>query len=152
MLWLGQQNQIKNLATLLTSVFIESCLLTVDIEPSTATRLRMRMNWSWWTATLFSWWRNVTMVGTWGRQNAPRSLVPSQETMCSLYGKEFLEISQSGPRLNKKTVFPGIGIPMLKIRRSWDCLIFNMGIPILISWYLYVEMQPPGTFLMRPKK
>ena len=28
--------------------------------------------------------------------------------------------------------FPGMGLPMLKIRRSKDCLIFNMGIPILV--------------------
>ena len=39
-----------------------------------------------------------------------------------------------------KTVFPGIVIPMLKIRRSPDHLILNMGIPILVRWYLYIEM------------
>ena len=32
-----------------------------------------------------------------------------------------------------KTIFPGMGIPMLKIRWSRDHLIFNMGIPILVS-------------------
>ena len=31
-------------------------------------------------------------------------------------------------------------IIMLKIRRSWDRLIFNMGIPILVRQYLYIEM------------
>ena len=33
-----------------------------------------------------------------------------------------------------------MGIPVLKIRRSRDRLIFNMGIPILVRWHLYIEM------------
>ena len=44
-----------------------------------------------------------------------------------------------GSRLNIKTVFSGMMIPMLKIRRSWDRLIFNMGIPILVRRHLYIE-------------
>ena len=47
-----------------------------------------------------------------------------------------------GPPLNIKTIFPGLGIPMLKIRRSWDHLIFNMGIPILVRRHLYIETAP----------
>ena len=35
--------------------------------------------------------------------------------------------------------FPCMGIPMWKIRRSWDRLIFNMGIPILVRRHLYIE-------------
>ena len=35
--------------------------------------------------------------------------------------------------------FPDMGIPMLKIRQSRDCLIFNMGIPILVRRHLYIE-------------
>ena len=46
------------------------------------------------------------------------------------------------PYLNIKTVFPCIGIPMLKIRRSQDRLIFNMGIPILVRRHLYIETAP----------
>ena len=46
------------------------------------------------------------------------------------------------PCLNIKTVFPGMGIPMLKIRRSWDRLIFKMGIPILVRRRLYIETGP----------
>ena len=35
-------------------------------------------------------------------------------------------------------------IPMLKIRRSRDCLIFNMGILILVRWYLiYIYWDNP---------
>ena len=33
-------------------------------------------------------------------------------------------------------------IPMLKIRRSPDRLIFNMGIPILVRRHIYVETVP----------
>ena len=47
-----------------------------------------------------------------------------------------------GPRLNIKTVFLRYGIPMLKIRRSWGRLIFNMGIPILVIRHLYIETAP----------
>ena len=46
-----------------------------------------------------------------------------------------------GPRCNIKTVFPGMGIPMLMIRRSRDRLIFNMVIPILVR-HLYVQTPP----------
>ena len=35
-----------------------------------------------------------------------------------------------------------MGIPMLKIRRSRDRLIFNMGIPILVRQHLYIETAP----------
>ena len=45
----------------------------------------------------------------------------------------------SGPCLDIKTILLGMGIPMLKIRRSHDRLIFNMGIPILVKQYLYIE-------------
>ena len=41
-----------------------------------------------------------------------------------------------------KDIYPGMGIPMLKIRRSRDCLIFNMGILILIRQHLYIGMVP----------
>ena len=46
------------------------------------------------------------------------------------------------PRFNIKTIFPRHGIPMLKIRRSWGRLIFNMGIPILERWHLYIDTAP----------
>ena len=49
---------------------------------------------------------------------------------------------EPGPRRNIKTVFPGMEIPMLKIRRSRDRLIFNMGIPILVRQHLYIEAAP----------
>ena len=51
-------------------------------------------------------------------------------------------MARPGPCLNIKTVFPKCGIPMLKIRRSQDRLIFNMGIPILLSRHLYIATGP----------
>ena len=39
----------------------------------------------------------------------------------------------------RKTVLPGMAIPMLKIRRPNGCLIFNMGIPIPGKDGLYIE-------------
>ena len=39
-------------------------------------------------------------------------------------------------------VLTSIGIPMLKIRRSRDRLIFNMGIPIPGKDGLYIETGP----------
>ena len=55
----------------------------------------------------------------------------------------------SGPQLNIKTVFPGMEIPMLKIRRSWDYLVFNTGIdsdPYTCKMtYLYWD-RPLGIF------
>ena len=48
----------------------------------------------------------------------------------------------SGTLLNIKAVFLGVVIPMLKIRRSWDRLIFNMGISILVRRHFYIETVP----------
>ena len=48
----------------------------------------------------------------------------------------------SGPRLNIKTLFLRYGIPMVKIRRSWDRRILNMGIPIMVRRHLYIETAP----------
>ena len=44
-------------------------------------------------------------------------------------------VPEAEPRFNINTVFPRCGIPMWKIRRPWDRLIFNMGIPILTSLF-----------------
>ena len=50
-----------------------------------------------------------------------------------------MDAAQPGPRLNIKTAFPRYGDSHLKIRRSRDRLIFNMGIPILVRRHLYFE-------------
>ena len=47
-----------------------------------------------------------------------------------------------GPVSILRPSFPGMRIPMLKIRRSRDCLIFNMGIPILVRRHFDIETAP----------
>ena len=42
----------------------------------------------------------------------------------------------------RKTVLPGMAIPMLKIRRPTGRLIFNMGIPIPGKTVFYIETRP----------
>ena len=42
----------------------------------------------------------------------------------------------------RKTVLPGMAIPMLKIRRPTGRLIFNMGIPIPGKTVFYIETGP----------
>ena len=46
----------------------------------------------------------------------------------------------------RKTVSLGMVIPMLKIRRPKDCLIFNMGIPIPGKTVFYIETRPRPSF------
>ena len=48
----------------------------------------------------------------------------------------------TGARLNIKYCLTTIGIPMLKMRRSHDRLVFNMGIPIPRKDGLYIETGP----------
>ena len=50
-------------------------------------------------------------------------------------------VQSSGPCLNIKTVFGRYGDPHVK-DKLWDRLIFNMGIPILVRRYLYIETAP----------
>ena len=58
------------------------------------------------------------------------------------FNAELSSIWLPGPRLNIKMVFPGMGMSMIKIRQSWDSLIFVMGIPILVRTHLYIETAP----------
>ena len=50
--------------------------------------------------------------------------------------------NETGSRLNIKIVFTGMVIPKLKIKWSWDRLIYNMGIPILLRRHLYIATTP----------
>ena len=60
-------------------------------------------------------------------------------SLCACY---FTIQQVSGPCLNMKIVFfPGIGIFIIKIKwLLWDCLIFIMGIPILLRWHVFIEI------------
>ena len=40
---------------------------------------------------------------------------------------------ESGSHFNIKIIFPSIRIPIIKIRRSWDRLIFTMGILMMVN-------------------
>ena len=51
-------------------------------------------------------------------------------------------LMRSGPLFNIRTVFVRYGIPMLKIRRSRNRLIFNMWIHISVRRHLYIETTP----------
>ena len=76
-----------------------------------------------------SWYWNVATVKE----------VPAQIERLS---KDLVRTEIPGPHLNIKTVFPGTVISFIKIRRSWDRLIFIHGIPILVRRHLYIEMDP----------
>ena len=43
-----------------------------------------------------------------------------------------------GPHFNIKTIIPGLGIPIIKIRQSWDHPILIMCIPVVVRLYLSV--------------
>ena len=58
------------------------------------------------------------------------------------YAEKTILPCELGPVSIWRPSFPGMGIPMLKVRRSQDHLIFKMGIPILVRWHLYIEMAP----------
>ena len=86
---------------------------------------------------------NNELYQTTTKQSESQTLI----IMHGMYGKHLLwpiwqHSSTPGPSLNIKTIFPGMGIPMLKIRRSRDRLIFNMVIPTPVRWHLYIEMAP----------
>ena len=57
----------------------------------------------------------------------------------SLKIQNFSKTVDTRLHLNIKNVFPNMGIPMLKIRQLRGRLIFNMGIPTLVRWHLYIE-------------
>ena len=64
--------------------------------------------------------------------------------MFSLLGTDLIYVCVTlvvvlqGPRFNMKNFFPRMKIPIIKIRRSWDRLIFIIGIHIPVRWHLHV--------------
>ena len=51
-------------------------------------------------------------------------------------------VETRGPSVYGDHVSQVWGYTCLKIRQSWDHLIFNMEIPILVRWHLYIETDP----------
>ena len=66
---------------------------------------------------------------------SPQIWLVASDQRTSLLIKESRAPSQYKDRLSKNKI-------PLKIRRSWDHLIFIMGIPILLRQYLYIETAP----------
>ena len=54
----------------------------------------------------------------------------------------FYVVHIQGHVSKQRPFFPGIAIPMLKIKRSRDRLIFNMGIHIQVRRHLDIETAP----------
>ena len=88
----------------------------------------------------------VHLQNQWNRipsGNSSLVIFPSDECHCtSLILCQHWSIVYLWTRFDIMTTFPGMGIPMFKIRQSWNCLIFNMGIPILVRQHLYTETAP----------
>ena len=61
----------------------------------------------------------------------------------------YIESRPRSPSQYKERL-PIYGIPMLKIRRSWDRLIFNMSIHILVRRHFYIEMAPCSKCIPMP--
>ena len=57
-----------------------------------------------------------------------------------------------GPCLNIKTMFPRYEDSHVKDKTSWDRVIFNMGILILVRQQLYIETAPRSLSDHGPKK
>ena len=85
---------------------------------------------------------HVSKRGHWWSKKSGHKLPCQLSRNIPVSSPEELTHRIQGPVSISKTSFPGMGIPMLKIRRSYDRLIFNMGIPILIRRHLNIEMSP----------
>ena len=108
---------------------------------------RKNIGWGKW---LVVWWhQTITRTNAdfvnWTLRNL---WILNQNTCtCHLQNiRHFVQTSMGpGTLFNIKPAFPGMGIPIIKIRWSWDHLIFMMGIPIYIEtgpwWCKYASSQ-----------
>ena len=96
-----------------------------------------RMTGGWWGGLAMHWhWGNHMFDPFPVKQPWRKWIIKSHK----LLGDGNITI-EPGPCFNIMS-FQGMGNPMLKIRRSRDHLIFNMGIPMLVRRHLYIEMPP----------
>ena len=91
-----------------------------------------------WRPTLI-FWPSLKTIWIW-QWICPRTWKVTRRKLTT--GKLGLWWLPIPPCHNKRLSFPGIGIPMLKTRRSRDRLIYNMGIPLLVRRHLYIETAP----------
>ena len=68
-------------------------------------------------------------------------VITPSELSITVNNREYL-LRHLGAVSIRKTVLPGMAIPMLKIRRPTGRLIFNMGIPIPGKTVFYIETGP----------
>ena len=100
---------------------------------------KLHQPWCGITSPAESPTNSIIIVSGWGHGLLRHGWLPTESRPYSL-GKDILRsIRHLGPVAVLRQSFSGMGIPMLKIRWSWDRLIFNIGIPILVRRYLYVE-------------
>ena len=94
------------------------------------------------TSILIRWWlqnfvHDTTAVLSWHVQKFVAEW-RSFHRIC-IAGKKTLVKRAPGPCLNIKMVFPGMDISLMNVRKSWDSLIFIMGIHIQARQHLYIE-------------
>ena len=94
-----------------------------------------------WGLTRFGGNTCVRLVNR-GPELAPSKLIPVSHMDIIFIQYPCREMLLSRARLKIKTVCPGMGISIIKIRRSWDSLIFIMRIPIPVRRRLCIEMAP----------
>ena len=83
------------------------------------------------------------MGPTWGPPGSCRPQMGPMLTPWTLLSRIYCVSGRTCRTLSQyKYCLNKYGIPELKIRQSRDCLIFNMGIPMLVRRHLYIEMAP----------
>ena len=92
--------------------------------------------WEWISTLMISFIMGVISYLCWDYMGFPHYVRWKQKNRQKIsvsdgIHQEHLQwiVGPSGPRLNMKTVFPGMGMFMLKIRRSRDILILRQSLP-----------------------
>ena len=75
-------------------------------------------------------------------QNNPGEYICRHPVMCPSILDWWVNTQEIGPWFNIQIILYGIRIPIVKIRWWWNCLIFWLGIPLLIRQNLYIETLP----------
>ena len=99
--------------------------------------------WSWWQGKR-SWHsrrkRNLQLYVSGKRPMVLWSRFALLKSELSRHSR-FLKWSWAPPQY-KDRLFYVYGFHVLKTTQSWERLFINMGIPMLVRWYLYIETAP----------
>ena len=98
----------------------------------------------------FSWWRHqmetfsVSLAICVGNSPSNRTAKDCANTSVRYSNHAYSAFctASTPSQYNIKTVFPGMRIPMLKIRRSRERFIFNMGIHIPVGLHFILRLPP----------